>query len=199
MCSPRCLRSDGAVTSGGRVQLAKAKNGTTCSQALRQAWPIADSVCGNTEVMDSGKPLRPSDNGDQVVIDAAGFELIDHVEPEFGALGLFDPKPKHALLAVWIEGQRHIDGLVLDQALIADFDPQSIKKDDRIHPIERPVLPFPYLIKHRIRDPADEVRRNLGRGRTKHLRCKRSSAWSATARRLSTSSAARCHSSVSIR
>ena len=42
--------------------------------------------------------------------------------------------------AVRIERQRHIDDLVLDQALIADFDPQRVKKHDRVDRIERSVL-----------------------------------------------------------
>jgi hypothetical protein len=45
---------------------------------------------------------------------------------------LFDPEPKHALLAVGIERQRHVHGLVLDQALVADFDPHSVKKDEDV-------------------------------------------------------------------
>src|SRR5262249_17467859 len=123
---------------------------------IRCTMQVCTTVCGNTEVIASGKPLRPSTTA------SAGFQLIDHLEPEFGAFGLFDPKPKHALLAVGIERERHIHGLVLDQAFVADFDAQSVKKHHRIDPIERSVLPFTDLIKHRIRDPADQVRRDLG-------------------------------------
>lgn len=52
-------------------------------------------------------------------------------------------------------------GLVLDQTFVADFDPQSVKKDYSIDGMERPVLPFPYLIQHRIRHAADEVGRDV--------------------------------------
>src|SRR5262245_48369897 len=46
------------------------------------------------------KALETVDDRDQDVVDAAGFQLIDNLEPEFGALHLFNPKAKHALL-VW--------------------------------------------------------------------------------------------------
>ena len=59
--------------------------------------------------------------------------------------------------AVRIERQRHIDDLVLDQALIADFDPQRVKKHDRVDRIERSVLPFPHLVEDGVGDPADQV------------------------------------------
>ncbi len=104
-----------------------------------------------------GKAFEPIDHGDQDVVDAAGFELVDHLEPELGALGLLDPKPEHVLLAVWIERQRHIDGLVLDQAFVTDFDPQCVEKHHGIDRIERPVLPLTDLVKDRVGDPTDEV------------------------------------------
>src|SRR5579864_7910897 len=55
-----------------------------------------------------------------------------------------------------------IDGLVLDQALIANLDPQGVEKHHRIDCIKRPVLPFPHLVKHGVGDPADEVGRHVG-------------------------------------
>lgn len=69
-----------------------------------------------------GKALEPVDYGDQDIVDAAGLELVDDLKPELGAFGLLDPEAEDVLLAVRIERQRHIDGLVLDEALVADFD-----------------------------------------------------------------------------
>ena len=87
--------------------------------------------------------------------------LID-LEPELGAFGLLDPQPENVLLAVRIERQRHVDGLVLDQALVADLDPQGVEKHHRIDRVERPVLPFPHLVENRVGDPADQIGRDLG-------------------------------------
>jgi hypothetical protein len=74
---------------------------------------------------------------------------------------LLDPKTKDVLLAVGIERQRNVDGLVPDQALIADLDPQRVEEHHRIDGIERPVLPFPDLVEDRVGDPADEIGRDL--------------------------------------
>src|SRR6266516_149415 len=109
-----------------------------------------------------GKAFEPVDDRDEDVVDATSFELVDHLEPEFGAFGLLDPKPENVLFAVWIERKRHVDGLVLDEAFVPDFDPQRVEKDHRIHRIKRPVLPFPDFIEYRIGDPADEVGRDFG-------------------------------------
>ncbi len=75
---------------------------------------------------------------------------------------MFDPKPENVLFAVWIERKCHIDGLVLDEAFVPDFDPQRVEKDHRIHRIKRPVLPLPDFVEYRIGDPADEVGRDFG-------------------------------------
>jgi hypothetical protein len=57
-------------------------------------------ICRKTEVIASGRPLRPSTTANQDVIDAARLEFVDDREPELRTFGLFDPKPEHALLTV---------------------------------------------------------------------------------------------------
>jgi hypothetical protein len=42
------------------------------------------------------------------------------------------------------------------------FDPQRVEEHHWIDRIERPVLPLPHFVENRIRDPADEIGRNLG-------------------------------------
>ena len=81
---------------------------------------------------------------------------------ELGPLGLLDPEPEDLLLAVRVEGERDVDGLVLDQPLVADLDAQGVEKHHRVDRIERPVLPFPHLVQNRVGDPADQVGRDLG-------------------------------------
>jgi hypothetical protein len=88
-----------------------------------------------------GKALEPIDHRNDDVVDAARLELVDHLEPELGAFGLLDPQPQNVLLAVRIERERHVDGLVLDQALVANLDPQGVEKHHRIDRVERTVLP----------------------------------------------------------
>ncbi|MGY4311252.1 hypothetical protein ACVWW1_000555 [Bradyrhizobium sp. JR3.5] len=103
------------------------------------------------------KALEAVDHGNQDVVDATQLELVDDLEPVLGPFGLLDPEPEHILLAVRIELQGHIDGLVLHQALIADFDAQRVKESYRIDRFQRPALPLSHLIEDGIGDPADEI------------------------------------------
>src|SRR5271166_7194777 len=107
------------------------------------------------------KSLQAVDDGDQDVVDATDFQLVHDLEPELRAFGLLDPQAKDFFLAGRIEGKRHIHGLVLDDALVADFDPQSIEENDRIDRIERPVLPVPDFFEDGIGDPADQIWRDI--------------------------------------
>ena len=75
-----------------------------------------------------GKAFEPVDDRDQDVVDAAGFELVHHLQPELGALSLLDPQPQHLLLAFAVEGEGDIDCFVAHQALVADLDPQRVER-----------------------------------------------------------------------
>ena len=75
-----------------------------------------------------GKALEPIDHRDQDIIDATRLQAVDDLEPEFGAFGLLNPQAQNLLLAVRIERQRDIDGLVPDHAFIANLDPQGVEK-----------------------------------------------------------------------
>src|ERR1700735_3467960 len=107
------------------------------------------------------KSLEAVDDGDQDVCNAAILQIVHNLETELGALGLLDPKPQNLLLAGRLDAQDDIDRLVLDQALVADFDPQRVKKDDRINRLKRPALPFAHLIQNGVGDLADQIGRDL--------------------------------------
>ena len=66
-----------------------------------------------------GKALEPIHHRDQDIVDATHLQVVDDLEPEFGTFGLLNPKAQNLLLAVRIERQRDIDGLVIDYAFIA--------------------------------------------------------------------------------
>ena len=73
------------------------------------------------------------DHGDQDVLDPAGLDpaglqIVHHLEPEFGALGRLDPEAENVLRSVGGDAQREIDGLVANQALMAD---PRIKSEDK--------------------------------------------------------------------
>ena len=91
-----------------------------------------------------GKALEAVHNGDQDVLKSAVFQLVHHREPEFGTFVLGDPQAQNLAFALWGDAQGHVNGLVFDLAAfrIADFDPQGIQKNNRIHRFQSPVLPI---------------------------------------------------------
>ena len=129
---------------------------------IRCTMQVCTTVCGNTEVIASGKPFSPSTTAIRMSLTPRASSSLTTLSQNLAPSVCSIQSPSTLLLAVRIERQRHVDGLVLDQALVADFDPQSVEKHHRIDRIERPVLPFPDLIKHRIGHPADQVGRDLG-------------------------------------
>jgi hypothetical protein len=68
-----------------------------------------------------GQSFQSVDHGDQGVLAAAGLEVIEHLEPELRALGLLNPQAKHIALAVGLDTQRQIDGLVAHHAVATDL------------------------------------------------------------------------------
>ena len=103
-----------------------------------------------------GKALEPIDHRDQDIVDAPRLQVVDDLEPEFGAFGLLDPQAQNLLLAVRIESQRDIDGLVPDHAFIANLDPQCVEKHHWIDRVERTGLPFPDFVENRVGYPAHQ-------------------------------------------
>ena len=95
----------------------------------------------------SGDRLREAleaiNDSDQDVADSTGLELVHHPQPELRALRLLDPEPQDLLVAGAGDADGEIDGLVPDQALVANLDPERVEVNDRIDRLERPVLPGP--------------------------------------------------------
>ena len=105
--------------------------------------------------------LQAIDDGDQDILGAASLQIVHDLEPELGALGRFDPEAENVLRSVRCDAEREIDGLVADQALVADLDPDGVEENQRIARFQRPVLPFGDRLQHRIGDRGNQVRRHL--------------------------------------
>jgi hypothetical protein len=54
-----------------------------------------------------------------------------------------------------------VDGLVADQTLVPDLDPERVEEDQRVDRLQRPGLPGRDLLEHRVRHGADQVRGDL--------------------------------------
>ena len=60
-----------------------------------------------------------------------------------------------------VTAQRDINGLVANEPLVADFDPQRVEEDQGIHGFQRPVLPFGDSFQNRVRHRRNEIGRDL--------------------------------------
>ena len=80
---------------------------------------------------------------------------------EYGALGLLDPQAQHFLATVGADAQRQIDCLVPDRAFVADLQAQRVKVHDRIHGLERALLPLLDLGQHLVGDRGNQIGRHL--------------------------------------
>lgn len=63
--------------------------------------------------------------------------------------------------AVGQNAERDVDGLVANEALIPDLDPDGVEEDQRIERVEWPVLPFAHFLQHRIGHGRDQVGRHV--------------------------------------
>jgi hypothetical protein len=143
--------------------------------AFGDPWPKAGGQAVPDQVHDAGlhdglwkhrgyrfgEAFEAVNNGDEDIVDPARLEVVDNLEPNFAPSVCSIQSPRTVLLAVRIEGKRHIDSLVLDQAFVANLDPQGVEEHNGIDRVERPVLPVPHLLEHRVGDPADDVGRYL--------------------------------------
>src|SRR5215510_2621055 len=98
---------------------------------------------------------------ERAVLHAAIFQLGKDREPEFCPLACAEPQPQEFLLPVYGDTEREVDGFRLHRPLLARFDEQGIKVQDRIHRGERPRLPGAHVLQHRVCDGRDERRRHL--------------------------------------
>src|SRR5512134_1889234 len=107
-----------------------------------QVWTVAS---GNTAVIASGKPFRPSTtaistSSTPVRSCASNLQLGHDPQPELGALVLFQPQTQDVLGTVGADAQGDVDRLVPDQALVADLDPERIEEDQGVDRLQRPGL-----------------------------------------------------------
>ena len=76
--------------------------------------------------------------------------------------GLGQPDAQHVLLAVGVDADRDVGGLVLHDVVVADLDHDRVQEHHRVDRIQRPGLPGPDLLQHRVGDPGDGLGRQLG-------------------------------------
>ena len=81
----------------------------------------------------------------------------EHRVPELRALGLGDPHPEGVLAALDVDADDQVRDLHRDRALVPDLDADPVDVDDRVHLVDRPVLPQGDLIGHHLGDIRDQL------------------------------------------
>ena len=85
--------------------------------------------------------LPATGDRDQDVGHAAGFQVVEHPQPEFGPLATLDPQPEDVASAVGAHAHGQVDRLVAQYVVLLDLDPQGVEEDHRIHRFQWPRLP----------------------------------------------------------
>src|SRR5439155_22147171 len=94
--------------------------------------------------------------------DAALPEHGEDLQPELGALAALKPDPEELALAVEVDADRQIAGVVADGLAVADLDDQGVEVDDRVERLQGPVLPRLDVVEDRVGDLGDQLRADLG-------------------------------------
>ena len=94
---------------------------------------------------------------EQDVLDAAGLELAHDAGPELRALGRLDPDAQDLLAAVCVDTDGQVRGLVRHHTVVADLADQRVQEDHRVDAFERPGLPLPDFLEHRVGDLRKEL------------------------------------------
>jgi len=127
-------------------------------------------VCLQT--MRGREAFEAVNNGNQDVFDAAIAQIVHHREPEFGPFIIGNPQPQNLAFAFRGDTQGHVNGFVFDltafhwsagecqhspRGRVADFDPERVEKNNRIHRFQSAVLPVRDLLQNGISDTTDKI------------------------------------------
>jgi hypothetical protein len=105
--------------------------------------------------------LQSVNAADKDVGEAALLELAEHLHPELGAFGLLEPHAEHVPLSLDCDAEREVARPALHRPALADLQHERVEEDDRVDVVERPLLPLPDVVHHRVGDAADQVAADL--------------------------------------
>jgi len=109
-----------------------------------------------------GEAGQPVDAAHEYVLDAAGLQIGQDLQPELGALCLLKPHAEHVAVALEVHPDRQITGEVAHCLPVADLDHERVQVEDRVDLLKRPGLPGLGVLEHRGGDAADRLAADPG-------------------------------------
>jgi hypothetical protein len=95
------------------------------------------------------------------VVQIVVFELRGDGEPELRSLGAGHVEARDLFLSVHVDDRDHVDGPLVDHAVLANLHDETIKVDDGGAGLEPPRAPGFDIVEHRIGDLRDETCRDV--------------------------------------
>ena len=109
-----------------------------------------------------GHALETICQGNQDVVDPPGLHVVEHLHPELGFLGAFNPQAQDVAAAVGQHAQGQLNGHVANDGVFLDLHVQRIEEHHRVHRLQRASLLGRHLGRHRLGHAADEFVGNVG-------------------------------------
>src|ERR1700737_547661 len=85
------------------------------------------------------------------------LQLRQHLQPELRSFRLARPQTQYFFVALHVHANRHVNRLVADMASLANLHYQSVQIYDRVHRVQRPVLPTLDLLHHLFGDVGNQL------------------------------------------
>lgn len=118
-------------------------------------------VSGNTALIASGKPFRPSTTAIRMPAMprflSSFCTLSQNLAPSVCSIQM----PSTLLRAVRLDAQRDVHRLIADEPLVADLYTERVKEHQRIAGVERATLPFGDRLQHGVGNRRDQIRRHV--------------------------------------
>src|SRR6202008_3504203 len=126
----------------GRIALRSFHDTKARLLRIRCTMQVCTTVCGNTDVIASGKPLSPSTTAMRMSLTPRALSSLTTLSQNLAPSVCSIHSPRTSFSP-------------------SGLSARATKKPHRIARVERPVLPLPNLVDDRVGDPADEVGRDF--------------------------------------
>src|SRR6185437_9577642 len=113
---------------------------------------------GFHSVAQTGEPIAAND---QRIVHSTSLQIVEHLEPEAGTFGFFNPQPEHLLPAGNTDAEHGIHTFLQNAFVSAYGHAQAIDENNRVDTLQGPVLPIDNLLLQLVGGAGNELGRDL--------------------------------------